>query len=101
MESNCVSTPANRAVFHLMVGIIRHSSERRGTIGAWRYVVVLERVSLRSLERSIFRFYESEIRFRAGLALDKPADIPRMAESSRGAVRVKAGQSPPLRGQEP
>jgi hypothetical protein len=78
MESKYMSTPANRADFHLMVGIIRDSSEPRGTIGACRYLEVLEGDFFNDLEEAIFRFYESEIRFRASLALDKPADIPRI-----------------------
>jgi hypothetical protein len=73
-----MSTPVNRAVFHLMVGIIRDSSERRGTIGACRYLEVLEGDFFHNLKEAIFRSYESEIRFRASLALDKPADISRI-----------------------
>jgi len=73
-----MSTPANRAVFHLMVGTIRDSSERRGTIGACRYLEVLEGDFFHDPEEAIFRFHESEIGFRASLALDKPADIPRI-----------------------
>ncbi len=61
-----------------MVGTIRDSSERRGTYGAWRYVVVLEGVPLRSLEESIFRFYEIEISFEPVLHWTNPADIPRI-----------------------
>jgi hypothetical protein len=61
-----------------MVGIIRTFSERRGTYGVWRYVVVPEEVFLRNSKEAIFRFYESEIDFQASLALDKPADIPRI-----------------------
>jgi hypothetical protein len=71
-----VSTPANRAVFHLMVGTIRDSSERRGTFGAWRYVVVMEGVSLRSLNGPILRSYESEISFGRVLHWTNCADIP-------------------------
>ena len=56
----------------------RDSSERRGTIGACRYLEVLEGDFFHDLKEAIFRFYESEIRFRASLALDKPADIPRI-----------------------
>lgn len=78
-----MSTPANRAVFHLMVGIIRDSSERRGTIGACRYLEVLEGDFFYDLEEAIFRFYESEIRFRAGIALDKtPLTFPGSMEHS-------------------
>ena len=50
----------------------------------------------------IFRYYENEILFLLNFPLDKPRmTFPRWTECSRGAVRVKAGQSPPLRGQEP
>ena len=70
--------PFIRAAFHLTVGIFGDSSERRGPIGVWRYVEVLEGVFFWSLKETSFRFYESEIRFRASLALDKPADISRI-----------------------
>jgi hypothetical protein len=50
----------------------------------------------------IFRYYENEILFLPIFPLDKPRmTFPGWTECSRGAVRVKAGQSPPLRGQEP
>ena len=76
-----MSTPCVGAVFHLMVGIFWTSSERRGTIGACRYLEVLEGGFFDDPEEAIFQFYESEIRFRASLALDKPADIPRIDEA--------------------
>jgi hypothetical protein len=54
------------------------------------------------LALSIFRYYENEILFLPIFPLDKPRmTFPGWTECSRGAVRVKAGQSPPLRGQEP
>ena len=50
----------------------------------------------------IFRYYENEILFLPIFPLDKPRmTFPGWTECSRGTVRVKAGQSPPLRGQEP
>ena len=70
--------PCIGAAFHLTVGIFWTSSERRGTIGACWYVEVLEGDFFHDLEEAIFRFYESEIRFRATLALDNPADIPQI-----------------------
>ena len=59
-------------------GTLRSGEERSERAGT---VEVLEGDFFHDLEEAIFRFYESEIRFRASLALDKPADIPRIDEA--------------------
>jgi hypothetical protein len=46
--------PCIGAAFHLTVGISRQSLERRGTIGACRYVEVLEGDFFRNLKEAIF-----------------------------------------------
>jgi hypothetical protein len=96
-----MSTPCVGAVFHLMVGIFWTSSERRGTIGACRYVEVLEGNFLWSMKHEIFRFCESEIDFRLVLHWTIPAVIPPGRRSIAEARAESRAAAPPLRGRDP
>ena len=73
--------PCIGAAFHLTVGISRKSLERRGMIGACRYVEVLEGDFFRSPKEAIFRFCESEISFVQVLHWTNFSDIPRIDEA--------------------
>ncbi len=94
----CVN-PIGRAVFRVYR---QAKAKRRRTLRNRRCTEVLQRLLRNTLAPPIFRYYENEILFLPIFPLDKPRmTFPRWTECSRGAVRVKAGQSPPLRGQEP